>query len=82
MPPALGTVYTTPVCGVQMFAVLAVKAPGCGTVAGLTVIATVDALLVPQALVAVTLNVPLVADALKSTVTELPVPLIVAPVPL
>ncbi len=33
--------------------------------------------LVPQAFVAVTLNVPLVAVALKSIVTELPVPLIV-----
>jgi hypothetical protein len=40
------------------------------------------AALVPQALVAVTLNIPLVAAELKSMVTELPVPLIVCPVPL
>ena len=38
--------------------------------------------LVPQALVAVTLRVPPVAAILKSTVTELPLPIIVWPVPL
>ena len=44
-------------------------------------IAIVLAVEVPQPLVAVTLNVPEVAVALKSTVTEFVVPLIVAPVP-
>jgi hypothetical protein len=38
--------------------------------------------LVPHALVAVTLSAPDVAAVLKSTVTELPVPFIVWPVPL
>ena len=37
--------------------------------------------LVPQEFVAVTFNVPLVADVLKSIVTEFPVPCIVWPEP-
>jgi hypothetical protein len=48
---------------------------------GLTVIAAVRALLVAQAFVAVTLSVPLVAVFEKLTVTELVVPVIVAPLP-
>ena len=46
-----------------------------------TVIPRLFGALVPQLFVAVTLSVPLVAEVLKSTVTELPVPLIVPPVP-
>src|ERR1051325_11718087 len=48
---------------------------------GVTVTAIVRAALVPQPLVAVTLSVPDVAETEKSTVTEFPVPLMVAPVP-
>ncbi len=48
---------------------------------GSTVIAFVEAALVLQELVAVTLSVPLVADALKLMETELPEGVIVAPVP-
>jgi hypothetical protein len=57
-----------------------VKAPGCD--AGvLTVTATVRAALVPQAFVAVTLTLPEVAFAANEMLTELPEPVIVAPVP-
>jgi len=49
---------------------------------GLTVMAMVLAMLVPQPLVAVTDKVPLVAEAEKETVTELVVPIMVAPDPL
>jgi hypothetical protein len=45
------------------------------------VIAIVLAELVPQLFPAVTFRFPEVAEPLKSTVTELPVPLMVAPVP-
>jgi hypothetical protein len=48
---------------------------------GLTVTATVRALLVPHALVAVTLSVPEVALFEKLTVTAFVVPVIVAPAP-
>ncbi len=44
-------------------------------------IALVDAALVPQELVAVTLSVPLVADALKLIETVLPAGVSVAPLP-
>ncbi len=44
-------------------------------------IAFVEAVLVPQVLVAVTLSVPLVADALKFMDTVLPEGVSVAPVP-
>ncbi len=44
-------------------------------------IALVEAELVPHELVAVTLNVPLVAEALKLMETVLPEGVIVAPVP-
>jgi hypothetical protein len=47
----------------------------------LTVIAIDLGPLVPQEFVAVTFNVPLVAELLKSIVTELPVPFIVWPEP-
>jgi hypothetical protein len=47
-----------------------------------TAMLTVWAVLLPQLFCADTLNVPAVALFAKSTVTELPVPLIVAPVPL
>ena len=60
-----------------MLELLTVNAPGCGTVAEFTVMVVVEALLVPQAFVAVTDKVPPVADALKSMVIALPVPLIV-----
>src|SRR5512140_3150743 len=50
-----------------------------GTV--LTVIAILRSALVPQPFVAVTLNVPFVAIASKSTVTEFVLPYMVAPVP-
>ena len=49
-----------------------------GTV--LTVIAILRAALIPQPFVAVTLNVPFIAIASKSTVIEFVVPLMVAPV--
>ena len=49
---------------------------------GLMVMAKVLALLIPQPFVAVTDNVPLVAKAEKETVTELVVPVMVAPDPL
>src|ERR1035437_7854658 len=49
---------------------------------GVTVTAIVLAVPVPQPLTADTLMIPLVAIALKLTVTELLVPVIVAPVPL
>ncbi len=48
---------------------------------GFTVIAFVDAALVLHELVAVTLNVPLVAELLKLIETELPDGVNVAPVP-
>jgi hypothetical protein len=48
----------------------------------LTVIETVRAALVPHPLVAVTLRTPDVAEALNPRTTELPEPVIVAPVPL
>ena len=64
-----------------MLAVVCVNAPGCGTVAGFTVIVAELAVLVPQPLVAVTDKVPPVAVAFKSKVMALPVPLIVPPVP-
>ena len=47
----------------------------------LTVMANVRAVLDPQLLLAVTLNVPEVAVEEKLTVTLVPVPVIVAPVP-
>jgi hypothetical protein len=64
----------------QTDAVDAVNAPGCPGVA-LTVTETVRAALVPQLFDAVTLRSPEVAVAEYETVTELPLPLIVAPVP-
>ena len=56
------------------------NAPGCEG-SGLTVTATVRALLVPQPFVAVTLTLPEVAFAAKEMLTEFVEPVIVAPFP-
>ena len=58
----------------------AVNAAGCAG-SRLTAMATVLAALAPHELVALTERVPAVAVAEKLTETELPVPVIVAPVP-
>ena len=72
--------YVTPFWPWQTVVGAAVNAAGC-TGRGLTVMATVLAALVPQPLVAVTDKVPEVATVEKLMETELPVTVIVAPVP-
>jgi hypothetical protein len=79
-PPSDGTAYATPVWPCVTLEEPEVKAAGCEG-RGLTVIPIVLAALAPQELETVTLRFPEVAEALKSTVTAFPEPLIVAPEP-